>query len=126
MPMLGFSLAKPASILNVVEFINDEHFKICLDTGHVSVFSDLSLSDEVRRLGDKIQVLHVHDNKFSRDLHMMPYSGDIDWNDFRKALKDIGFNGSFSLETMPPRKLPTYIFEELSILYAKVAKEIVK
>lgn len=123
MPMLQFSLARPDEILKFVKTMNDDNFKICLDTGHVSVFEDLSLEDEVRKLGDEIKVVHIHDNKYSFDLHLLPYYGRIDWNGFGKALKDIGFDGVFSLETLPPDKLPESLFEEHCKMYARVAKE---
>ncbi len=125
MPMLEFSLAKPVDILKVVETINDEHFKICLDTGHVSVFKDLSLGDEVRRLGTKIQVLHVHDNRNSMDLHLVPYSGIIDWQDFADALHEIDFEGVFSLETVPSVKLPLDIYEDMYKINCRIADSII-
>ncbi|MBE7060699.1 MAG: sugar phosphate isomerase/epimerase [Ruminococcaceae bacterium] len=125
MPMAKFSLAKPAAILNFAEEINDENFKICLDTGHASLFDDLSLCDEVRRLGDKIKVLHVHDNKYGKDLHLMPYFGTIDWKAFAVSLKDIGYNGVFSLETSAPNTLPDFLFEKSSILLYEIANEII-
>lgn len=124
-PMAKFSLAKPAAILNFAEAINDENFKICLDTGHASLFDDLSLCDEVRRLGDKIKVLHVHDNKYGKDLHLMPYFGTIDWKAFAISLKDIGYNGVFSLETSAPNTLPDFLFEKSSILLYEIANEII-
>lgn len=124
MPMLNFSLAKPEKISEVVKNINDEHFKICLDTGHVAVFEELSIGDEVRRLGDEVRVLHVHDNILNRDFHFMPFFGNVDWKGFAAALKDIEFKGSFSLETAPPRKTSDNIFEELCRVLAKIAAEI--
>ena len=125
MPMLEFSLAKPADILRVVEAINDEHFKICLDTGHVSVFEELSLGDEVRRLGDKIQTLHVHDNRYSKDLHMMPYYGIINWQEFADALHEINYSGVFSLETAPPVNLPLDIYEDMYRALFRIADAII-
>ncbi|MBR4720388.1 MAG: sugar phosphate isomerase/epimerase [Clostridia bacterium] len=124
-PMAKFSMAKPAAILNFVEEINDENFKICLDTGHVSVFDDLSLCDEVRRLGDKIKVVHIHDNKCGKDLHLMPYFGTIDWKAFAHSLKDIGYDGVFSLETVAPNKMPDSLFERSSIMLYEIANEII-
>lgn len=124
MPMLNFSISKPEDILRFAEEINDENFKICLDTGHVSVFKELSLYHEVLRLGKKIRTLHVHDNRNSLDLHMAPYYGIINWDEFALALKEIGFNGSFSLETLPSRKLPDDIFENTCKIYASIAKNI--
>lgn len=124
-PMAKFSLAKPAAIRNFVEEIGDENFRICLDTGHAALFDDVSLSDEVRRLGDKIKVLHVHDNKCGKDLHLTPYFGTIDWKAFAHALKEIGFDGVFSLETSAPSTLPDALFEKSSIMLYEIADEII-
>ena len=125
MPMAKFSMSKPAAILSFVEEIGDENFKICFDTGHASVFDDLSLCDEVRRLGDKIKVLHIHDNKCGKDLHLMPYFGSTDWKAFALSLKDIGYDGVFSLETSAPEKLPDYLFEKASVMLYEIANEII-
>lgn len=42
MPFKNFSLSKPCDILRFVKAIDDENFKICLDTGHVAVFEGMS------------------------------------------------------------------------------------
>jgi len=122
MPMLDFSLAKPEKILAFVKLMDDEHFQICLDTGHVSVFDDLELAEETRRLGKYIRVLHVHDNNQNRDLHLWPFFGRINWPSFAEALKDIGYGGVFSLETLPASKLPDDLFEEAGLTLAKIAR----
>lgn len=126
MPMPLFSMARPKDILRFVKQMNDDHFKICLDTGHVNVFPELSAAEEARALGNEIRVLHVHDNNFGRDAHMFPFFGTIEWKDFGKALKDIGFNGSFSLETLPPANLPDSIFEKLCISLREIAEWILE
>jgi len=125
MPMREFSLATPDKILDIVNEINDDNFKICLDTGHVAAFKELSVGDEVRKLGNKIETFHIHDNFPDNDLHLMPYFGVIDWKDFIESLKEINYKGVFSLETLPSRKLSTPIFEELSIALAKLARELI-
>ena len=125
MPMREFSLAKPDKILEIVNEINDDNFKICLDTGHVAAFKELSVGDEVRKLGDKIRTFHIHDSFPDNDLHLMPYFGVIDWKDFIESLKEINYQGVFSLETLPSRKLSTPIFEEMSISLAKLVRELI-
>lgn len=125
MPMHKFSLSKPNAIHDIVSEINDDNFKMCLDTGHVSVFGELRVGDEVRRIGKDIKVLHVHDNKYGKDLHLMPYFGIIDWDDFSRALKEIKFDGSFSLETIPPGVLPDKIFEDMCKSLFNIANEII-
>ncbi len=56
----------------------------------------------------------------------MPYFGIIDWEDFAAALKDIKYNGCFSLETIPSGKLPDDIFVYMCRLLAKIAEKIAK
>ena len=124
MPMLNFSMAKPEMILKFVQEINDPLFRICLDTGHVSVFDDLDLAEETRRLGEYIQVTHVHDNVQNRDLHLYPMFGRLDWPSFTAALKDIGYKGVFSLEVTPSRKLPDDLFEEAGLTLAHIVQYI--
>lgn len=125
MPMQKFSLAQPKDILRVVDEINDDHFKVCLDTGHVNVFENiLDVAEEVRRVGDMIQVMHIHDNKWQFDMHLAPYYGFINWEEFARALKDIGFKGVFSLEVMPPEKLPDDIYYRQAESLYKIAKHI--
>lgn len=124
MPMHRFSLSKPKEILNLVQQIGDDHFKICLDTGHVSVFSDLDLAAETRRLGSEIRVLHVHDNRYGMDMHLTPYDGIIDWESFACALKDIQFEGVFSLETGPSAQMSDALFEQKSRYLASIAQNI--
>lgn len=125
MPMLNFSISTPAEILSIVEEINDDHLQICLDTGHVNVFKDLNIYDEVKRVGDRLRVLHVHDNVISRDIHLLPCFGTLDWASFAKALKEINFSGSFSIETTPPTGLPNELFEDASKLLVKIIHNII-
>lgn len=125
MPMRLFSLAAPEKILEFVKAIQDDCFKICLDTGHVSVFPGMSVGYEIRKLGDYIKVLHIHDNEGDRDSHMYPSKGIIDWRDFVKALDKIGYSGVLSLEIGLPEHLEDDAFDEESIRVCKMFKELV-
>lgn len=125
MPMRNFSLATPYEILDFVKLINDKHFKICLDTGHVATFPDISVAQAVRDLGNEIHAFHIHDSFPDRDLHLLPYFGKIDWAEFSTALKDINYTGGLCLETAPPHNLPNDIYEELCVILARIVKHIV-
>jgi len=126
MPMNNFSISTPEKILEFVQEINDDHFKICLDTGHLARFKVSKTGDAIRLLGDSIKVLHVHDNMGESDTHQFPYTGIIDWEDFGKALKDINFDGVLSLETAPSAELPDDEFEKQSKELAIIARKIVE
>lgn len=125
MPMRNFSMARPVKILKFVREMDDAHFKICLDTGHVVYFPDLSLEQTVYDLAGEIRVLHVHDNGGEKDEHLFPGRGVADWTGFAKAMKDIGFDGVFSLETAPADELSGEAYEkELAALFS-AARQIV-
>ena len=120
MPMRNFSLATPCEILRFVQTMHDDHFKICLDTGHVATFPDLSVGKAVRDLGKEIKVFHIHDSFPDQDLHLLPYCGTIDWQDFAEALKEIQYQGALCLETAPSGKLPENLYEESCVLLARI------
>jgi len=126
MPMNNFSISTPEKILEFVQEINDKHFKICLDTGHLARFKVRKTGDAIRLLGDNIKVLHTHDNMGDSDTHQFPYTGIIDWKDFGKALKDINFDGVLSMETAPKADLSDDEFEKKSKELAIIARKIVE
>lgn len=126
LPFPGVSVSKPDMTYKLVKTINSENFKMCVDVGHVTRFEDLTVGNIVRQYADEIRVFHIHDTIRDHDLHLFPGFGIVDWQDFAAALKEVGFSGVFSLETLPPRKLPDHLFEEMCITLAKIAKEITK
>ena len=124
LPMRKFSLAHPEQVLKFVKEMNDDHFKICLDTGHAALFPEVSLPDIVRQMGKELKALHIHDNMGDRDFHMWPTKGIIDWPGFMKALKEIGFEGVFSLETAPDSKLEYEPYEQAFMQLCDIAKKV--
>ncbi len=125
MPHPNFSLNEVDKIKKVIDDINDDHFKACLDTGHVNCFNTRNLGDAVRILGKDLRVLHVHDNRFGRDSHDMPYFGTADWDSLYEGLCDIGYDGVFNLETAPSWKLDADLYDEMAKLLVKIAKRII-
>lgn len=97
MPMKSLPVATPETTLELIAAINDPHFQFCLDTGHCMVF-DIQPAEAVRMAGDRLKVMHVHDNSGKRDEHRIPYCGIVDWAEYGKALREIGFDGVLSLE----------------------------
>lgn len=126
LPMRKFSMATPQKVFEFVKAMNDEHFRICLDTGHTAIFPDLSPADAVRELGDTIKVLHIHDNMGNKDAHLSPTEGIVDWDDFGMALKEIGFNGVFSLETKLDGSLSDPELDTASARLYSIAQNIIE
>jgi sugar phosphate isomerase/epimerase len=106
MPMLALSLSTPEQILRFIKQIDSPYMRMCLDTGHCSVFG-LSPADAVRMIGKEyLRALHVHDNDRKADRHMLPGEGVIDWEDFARALAEIDCACPVSLETSVSGKIP--------------------
>lgn len=125
LPFPKFSLSAAEDILKFVNTMNDDHFKICFDTGHSEVYRGANVAEDIRAVGSKIHTFHIHDSKRAKDLHLLPYAGHIDWDDFAKSLGDINYKGVFSLETLPSFKMPKEIYEEMFVSLIKIAKSII-
>lgn len=104
MPFIHQHLATPAALLAFVKSMNTPWLRMCLDTGHAAVFKNgMSPADAVRLWGTEyLRTLHVHDNDGKHDRHWIPGTGVIDWQDFSAALREVGYQGSLSLETAVP------------------------
>ncbi len=121
MPFNRFSLSTPEQIMRVVEEIDDDHFCVCLDTGHVNVFEGVNIGDAVRRIGQKLRVVHIHDNMGDRDAHLWPEQGTIDWQAFKNALDEIGYEGVYSLETLPKGDMTDEEFDKQGLQLGEIA-----
>lgn len=97
MPMRGLSISTPEQTLAFVQEMDDPAFQFCLDTGH-SIVMGQQPAEAVRMAGSHLRVMHVHDNDGTRDAHQLPTTGIIDWRAYRQALREIGFDGVFSIE----------------------------
>ena len=125
MPMPNFSIATPEKILQLIAAVASPNIAACLDTGHVTMHAGLTAASSVRLLGNKLRVLHVHDNDGKGDFHWFPKSGVTDWSAFAAALGEIGFDGAFSLETLPNAKLPPEEYDKTLERLIGIAKEII-
>ena len=124
MPFTVLDLSYPETMLEFVKYMNDDHFKICLDTGHLNCLRGYNLGEVVRSFGDNIRVLHVHDNVHFVDGHALPLMGTIQWKEFMGALKDIKFDGVFSMELRYSPELDEFLFDELASCAARISRYI--
>lgn len=84
-------------IIAFMDAIGTDRFGVCLDTGHYHITCGQP-AEAVRKLGSRLKLLHVHDNRGWEDDHMAPFFGHVDWADFMAALKEVGYTGAFSSE----------------------------
>jgi sugar phosphate isomerase/epimerase len=112
--------AYPEELLELIEACGTPLLGVCWDTGHAEV-QGLDQAAALRLLGSHLKVTHIHDNDGRSDQHLLPFNGRIAWEPLMRALHDIDYRGSFSLEVHNAfHRLP----EELKDTQLRFAREI--
>ena len=95
-----------------IDAINEKYsaevLGFCFDTGHANLVG-INFEDFIVTLGNRLKILHIHDNDGIGDLHQIPFTftrsrentTSTDWEGFVKGLKRIHFKGVLSFETAP-------------------------
>lgn len=105
-------------LIELVDSFADPQVGICWDTGHGNLMG-LRQSRALRAMGKRLKVLHINDNHAGfRDEHVLPYMGDIDWDDVVQGLTDIGYDGALNYET---GNVSANAYGTLQIEYVKMA-----
>ncbi len=87
-------------LLNIINRFNMPSVKCCWDFGHANcAFGKEKMVDMMKQVGAYICCTHVHDNYYGKDLHLVPFLGEIDWEAHMMALRQIGYQGKLSFET---------------------------
>jgi len=76
------------------EFSHDP-IGFCYDSGHENVQG--TCFKILEKFGHRLLSVHLHDNLGS-DTHVLPYEGNIDWDQFRKIFHNLGYSGNLLLE----------------------------
>lgn len=80
----------------------------CFDTGHANIVG-IDFERFITRLGNRLKVLHIHDNDAISDLHQIPFTftrtrenkSSTDWEGFIRGLRNIHYDKVLSFETAP-------------------------
>ena len=109
------------NLKKVLDEVNDENVKACLDTGHFEAVGK-DIYGAIKLLGEHLSTLHVHDSAFGQDRHTVPYQALIDWDGFLRGLKEIGYKGVMSLETRISARTPQPMKGEMERTLADLAR----
>ncbi len=98
-------------INELMEEIGDEKTSVCLDVGHVNVYSKVEVKEWMRILKKYIKHMHIHNNKGDKDSHLGINKGSLDLLKILDSVKNEDI--SISLEISDLKQLE----ESLEILY---------
>lgn len=122
---------KPEDFIELLNEINDDHFKFCLDIGHAEMeLTGSSAVDFINKMGNRLVCLHIHDNEKGHDIHQLPYTFMIGFKEIWKVLKKNHYQGDVTFECGTCfNNLPTSLFKDaLKLLYdlgEYIGKEII-
>lgn len=103
----------------LLENINDDNFKFCLDFGHANVWQ-LKPMQLMQKHGSRLHTVHISDNDGEKDYHLVPGDGTMDWPLLMEELKK-HYKGPLMLE-IDNFKHPTIKYPDLDT-YLKRAVE---
>ncbi len=90
-------------LLEIVKHIDSPHIRLCLDTGHANIKSEMHISDWLRIYGEYLAYIHLHDNNGKKDRHMSLGEGNMDFKPFFDVLREMKYSGRICIETSPVR-----------------------
>lgn len=94
------ALSTPDALVAVIEDAGDwPPTGICLDVGHARLLGDPV--DAIEIASGHIVASHVHDTRGSRDDHLVPYDGSVDWARTLLAFQKVGYAGPWTFELAP-------------------------
>jgi sugar phosphate isomerase/epimerase len=76
----------PEVFKRLLEKAKSPRLKICFDTGHANVFSQVGLEEWLFALAENIAHVHVNDNDGEDDYELAPGEGNINWQEFSELL----------------------------------------
>lgn len=80
----------------ILENIDNDNIGICYDAGHCHAHYKDEFNWELFK--DKIFAVHLHDNDGTDDQHLLPFDGNIEWENVIKNLKNANYQGPITLE----------------------------
>ena len=69
---------------------------ICLDFGHAFLLGDVA--DAIETVSEHLITTHVHDNAGTKDDHLVPFDGRINWDLALMTMQKVGYDGTYLME----------------------------
>lgn len=96
-PCLGVLSATTDAFLYFADAVNRDNLRFNLDTANQFALKD-NLTLSLLRLKDRIDYIHISDNRGTRIEHLPVGEGEIFWEGFLETVDQIGFSGHFGVD----------------------------
>lgn len=112
--------SKVEEVITIIEKFHDPAVCCCWDFGHAAcAYGHDGMLDALKIAGKYVECTHVHDNYYGKDLHLLPFLGNIRWEEHMAYLGQIGYGGKLSYELgygcLPENLLPGFARDAYSV-----------
>jgi sugar phosphate isomerase/epimerase len=108
----------PGPLVRVVDEVDSPFLGLCMDIGHLHVFSELDAVEWLRRMSHRLTHVHLHDNDGMGDTHWRIGRGTIDFDAFYTELATLAPNATLALEVVDEMQVK---LDDLSKLASRLA-----
>ena len=88
----------PAELCGFLRRLNSPWFVACIDVGHAALVGCEPEDFIAGMERGMLKSLHIQDNDYLGDCHVLPYMGQLNWQGITAALKDIAYDGELTFE----------------------------
>ena len=89
---------EPEMLLDIIRGVDDPRLRLCLDVGHVNVYSHVPADIWLERCAPFISHFHIHNNDGRQDTHSALNRGSIDMRAFLSRAETLCPGATFTLE----------------------------
>ena len=93
-------------LIAIQDSFHSDHIGVCWDVGHANRMYHAQQLLAIRKLGSRIKALHIDDNLGKDDLHLLPFEGNVNWEQVMHALHDSGCNADLIYEIRNNSNMP--------------------
>jgi sugar phosphate isomerase/epimerase len=90
---------KTEALKQIIDEFSSPLLGVCFDTGHANVGE--GVNEQFQVIKENIFDFHIHDNDGTRDMHLQPPYGNINWAEFFTHVESIGYKFPLMIEAFP-------------------------
>lgn len=91
--------AVPEEYARFYDELDSTDFICCVDMGHCTIVGE-DVARMLHIMGKRVKALHVNDNFYRTDDHIVPGHGLMNWETITRALAEIDYQGDFTFEVI--------------------------
>ncbi len=88
----------PDVIIDLINRVGDSRLIACLDVGHANAHSNTDVLEWIKGLGNKLGLVHLHNNYGEKDEHLSLDNGSINFNGLCETLEKFAPDSTWAIE----------------------------